>query len=355
VQVALRSAVAIANGAQGLPPATASRFRCENAAAVDKLTGWPAETTHCADEGFRWIGLASQAEVLGSSATEPGRRADALAALINAAQGEPHVLASVATAAVALPPGASGGVVRRLARERDPGVLASLLEALVLHVQHASALPIPVRTELLRAPFDQPEGPAVEARVQAIKLAHALHEPSIDRLAAASTLGAIREARQPDASVTPQPLAPVSPPPGPTRLRFDTDAGSFELELHPEMAPRAVEQLLAAARAHRYDGLTFHRVAPGFVTQGGDPRGDGYGGADTPTPTEISFTPFARGVIGVPLAGLDTGGIQMFITLADSPHLDGRYPAVGRVVRGMEVVDGVMIGDRIERVTVIGP
>jgi cyclophilin family peptidyl-prolyl cis-trans isomerase len=115
----------------------------------------------------------------------------------------------------------------------------------------------------------------------------------------------------------------------------------------------AVQAVTSAARAHRYDGLIFHRVVPGFVVQGLDPRGDGYGGTDSPVVTELSNRRFDRGTIGIPLAGLDTGGIQLFFVTADAPHLDGRYPWVGTVVRGAELLDGILPYDRIIRAEVV--
>lgn len=353
LQTALRAAVDAVNTTQGLPHATLSWFRCENAAASDKLTGWPELTLRCAVEGHEWIAQAQQAEVLGAGADEPRRRTTALQAIVAAAQGRPQVLEAVATAVVNLPANASSRLVAMLARERDPAVMASLMEALEAHLDHARALPAAVRTELMRAPFQQPEGPTLEARVQAIRLAQALHEPVAVEAASGSQVRAIQLARTPDAGIlpalTPAPASAVAP----VVLRVSTEAGVFDLELHPEAAPRAVEQLVANARAHRYDGLTFHRVVPGFVAQGGDPRGDGYGGTDQPAPTELSAHAFERGAIGIPLAGLDTGGSQMFIVLADAPHLDGRYPWAGRVRSGMDAVDGLMVGDRIERVDVL--
>ena len=91
-------------------------------------------------------------------------------------------------------------------------------------------------------------------------------------------------------------------------------------------------------------------MVPAFVAQGGDPRGDGYGGTDQITVTQVGAAPFQRGAVGIALAGPDTGGMQFFVMLADAPHLDGRYPYIGRVVEGMSVADRWMIGDTLQRV-----
>ena len=105
-----------------------------------------------------------------------------------------------------------------------------------------------------------------------------------------------------------------------------------------------------AARSY-YDGLTFHRVVPDFVAQGGDPRGDGWGGPGFTLRCELSPRRYLRGTVGMALAGKDTGGSQFFITHSMQPHLDGKYTIIGEVVAGMEVVDTLLPGDRILRAT----
>ncbi len=125
--------------------------------------------------------------------------------------------------------------------------------------------------------------------------------------------------------------------------------GLVVIELTEDAAPQAAGVVIEAAQGGRYNGTTFHRVVPGFVAQGGDPRGDGYGGTSRIVPTELSGMTFDRGSVGIALAGLDTGGMQFFIVTADAPHLDARYPWIGRVVEGMEIVDELMEGDVIER------
>jgi cyclophilin family peptidyl-prolyl cis-trans isomerase len=110
--------------------------------------------------------------------------------------------------------------------------------------------------------------------------------------------------------------------------------------------------VLRSIQAGRYTGTAFHRVVPAFVAQGGDPRGDGYGGTSELIPTEVGPGRFERGTVGIALGGLDTGGMQFFIMTADSPHLDGRYPWIGRVLEGMDLVDSWLPGEQLTRVTV---
>lgn len=136
-------------------------------------------------------------------------------------------------------------------------------------------------------------------------------------------------------------------------LRVHTGAGVFEISFDGSPAPIARANLVALARAGYFDGLRFHRVVPGFVVQGGDPRGDGYGGPGWVVPCEWSELRYERGTVGIALAGKDTGGSQFFVTHTRQPHLDGRFPVVGRVREGMEVVDALLPQDVIERVEVV--
>ncbi|HSF43323.1 MAG TPA: peptidylprolyl isomerase, partial [Thermoanaerobaculia bacterium] len=99
-----------------------------------------------------------------------------------------------------------------------------------------------------------------------------------------------------------------------------------------------------------YDGLTFHRVVPDFVIQGGDPRGDGTGGPGYSIRDEVNRLRYDRGVLGMALAGADTGGSQFFLTLSPQPHLDGGYTVFGEIVSGGEVLDRIRLGDRIEAI-----
>jgi cyclophilin family peptidyl-prolyl cis-trans isomerase len=111
--------------------------------------------------------------------------------------------------------------------------------------------------------------------------------------------------------------------------------------------------LVALAEAGFFDGLSFHRVVPGIVVQGGDPRGDGYGGPGYVVPCEWSNLRYERGTVGIALAGKDTGGSQFFGTQTPQPHLDARYTVVGHVATGLDVIDLLLPGDRIESVEVI--
>jgi len=155
-------------------------------------------------------------------------------------------------------------------------------------------------------------------------------------------------------------VAPLSPQAGVTlyspRAVIHTTRGDVELLLDVIEAPLATASFVELARRGYYDGLDFHRVVQGFVVQGGCPRGDGYGGPGYLLRSEIGERPFGRGAVGLALAGPDTGGAQFFITQLPAPHLDGRFPLFGQVTRGLDVVDALRPGDRIERVEIFaGP
>ncbi|MEQ1728093.1 MAG: peptidylprolyl isomerase, partial [Vicinamibacterales bacterium] len=134
------------------------------------------------------------------------------------------------------------------------------------------------------------------------------------------------------------------------KLVVTTEKGEFEIMLYVEDAPLNSANLFNLARKGFFRGLTFHRVVPDFVAQGGDPRGDGNGGPGYTIRCEINHKPYGRGVVGMALSGKDTGGSQFFVTAAPQPHLDGRYTAFGEVTKGQEVVDALLEGDQITEV-----
>jgi peptidylprolyl isomerase len=130
------------------------------------------------------------------------------------------------------------------------------------------------------------------------------------------------------------------------RVMLRTTKGDIELKLM-DVAPLTALNFYRLVKKKFYDGKTFHRVVPDFVIQGGDPRGDGYGGPGYLIRDEISPAPHLRGTVGMATAGRDTGGCQFFINTAANLHLDGRYTLFAQVLKGMDVVDKIEVGDRI--------
>ena len=131
-----------------------------------------------------------------------------------------------------------------------------------------------------------------------------------------------------------------------------TRYGKIEMVLDLVDAPLTSMAFVRLAHSGFFNGLTFHRVVPGFVVQGGDPNGDGTGGPGATLRCEYNTRPYGRGAVGMALSGKDTGGSQFFITLEPQPHLDGAYTQFGQVLSGMDVVEKIRPGDVIERVDV---
>ena len=134
--------------------------------------------------------------------------------------------------------------------------------------------------------------------------------------------------------------------------RISTEKGEFDLALLAEVAPLTVHNFVALAQRGYFDGQRFHRVVPNFVVQGGDPRGDGSGGPGHAIRDELNRRRYLRGTLGMALSGPNTGGSQFFIAHSPQPHLDGGYTVFGQLIEGADVLDRIVQGDRIVRVTV---
>jgi cyclophilin family peptidyl-prolyl cis-trans isomerase len=138
---------------------------------------------------------------------------------------------------------------------------------------------------------------------------------------------------------------------------ISTAKGDIVVQLDASAAPLTVNNFVFLAEQGFYDGLTFHRVEPGFVIQGGDPAGTGGGGPGYTVPAEIQL-PHVEGAIAMARRGDQvnpdraSSGSQFYITLAPTPFLDEGYTAFGHVIEGMEVVQAIAIGDVIEKITI---
>ena len=139
---------------------------------------------------------------------------------------------------------------------------------------------------------------------------------------------------------------------GTSGARIETERGAVELLLFPDEAPITVHNFVTLARRHYFDGQRFHRVVPNFVVQAGDPRGDGNGGPGYAIRDELNPRRYLRGTLGMALSGPNTGGSQFFVTHAPQPHLDGGYTVFGQLVTGGDVLDRIVQGDRIVRITI---
>jgi len=279
---------------------------------------------------------------------------------------DPEVRLAAIIGLVDLEPDSAGGFIGQVLEDSDPAVRGTALEWAVGHPE----IPVELLEQALAGPPRQP----VELYLNGIAalLARALSEP-LER-------GEIVRILEELASLSDYPvrvraglgleeLGRPRPSPGPAsgrrtaatyrelirrsaRPRFaelHTRHGVARLELDCPTAPLTCLNFLQLVNQGFYDGLEFHRVVPDFVIQGGDPRGDGWGGPGYTIRDELSGQSFDRGVVGMALAGPDTGGSQFFITLSAQPHLDADFTAFGRVVDGLDVLGLIEQGDRIER------
>jgi peptidylprolyl isomerase len=126
-----------------------------------------------------------------------------------------------------------------------------------------------------------------------------------------------------------------------------SNGGTIEIVLRPDLAPNHIERIQTLVRRGFYNGLAFHRVIPGFMAQGGDPKGTGEGGSELPNlKAEFTPVPFLRGTVGAARAeSPDSANSQFFIMFVPNAALDGRYTVIGRVVKGMDVVDKITPGE----------
>jgi cyclophilin family peptidyl-prolyl cis-trans isomerase/HEAT repeat protein len=259
-------------------------------------------------------------------------------------------------------PGSSSSMLAstRLSVETDAAVAGALLG--VLEADGAHHIP----ASLLRTVVDRfhtvTRFEDAEPLLAALRLSSRLRALDVDPLRDFLRAHAIPQVRVAASGVPfgerdPYPLARLDVTPS-TRVnataRVETERGTFRIALDATLAPYAVANFITLAENGAHARTGFHRVVADFVIQGGDPRGDGSGGPGYTIPCENSDAPFATGVVGMALAGKDTGGSQFFVTHSPQPHLDGRYTVFGRVTEGQEVVDAIVEGDRILAVHIDG-
>jgi peptidyl-prolyl cis-trans isomerase B (cyclophilin B) len=137
---------------------------------------------------------------------------------------------------------------------------------------------------------------------------------------------------------------------------ISTEKGDMKVEFYEQDAPKTVANFIKLAESGFYDGLTFHRVIPNFVIQGGCPKGNGTGGPGYTIPCELTGGNqfHDRGVLSMAHAGRNTGGSQFFICHSrdNTAHLDRNHTCFGRVVEGLDVIDKIRQGDEIISITI---
>jgi cyclophilin family peptidyl-prolyl cis-trans isomerase/HEAT repeat protein len=328
---------------------------CRLAAALDRQRGTLDEVLRCGGdevpEGRRLaLGLREVAQSKG--------KGGASGAVPYLSSGDPRVRLAALEAVSARPVPEAAGPVRALIGGDDLVVAASAAST-AGGLKDAEALPL-VRALAERVPREPDLAEPVASGLVALAGRDAeavlrtwLQHPhaNVRRVAAEFLTGLTGQpVRAPHVELPAEARHPEPAPMG-TTLTFRTRKGDFTVALDAE-APLTSGNLVALARQGYFQELTFHRVVPDFVAQGGDPRGDGEGGPGYSIRCEMTRRPYRRGVIGMALSGKDTGGSQFFFTHAPQPHLDGRYTAFGEVTRGMDVVDRLLEGDTLLEVEV---
>jgi len=162
----------------------------------------------------------------------------------------------------------------------------------------------------------------------------------------------------PSAPATPTTTAPETKKVTRPTVTIETEKGKIVIELHPEDAPKTADNFAKLVEKGFYNGLTFHRVEPGFVIQGGDPKGDGTGGPGYTIPDELNKT-LTHEVGAVAMAKSpqpNSAGSQFYIVIGKPAHfLDFRYTVFGKVISGQDVAEKIAVGDKMTKVTIVEP
>jgi cyclophilin family peptidyl-prolyl cis-trans isomerase/HEAT repeat protein len=354
--VSLRSQLAAASQAtvDSKAKKDLANLDCRFAAALDRQLGLVQESLSCGNglvpEPLR-LSLALH-EVAQSTAADPAHRAQELGSYVFHTDPRVKLAALEALGSLKGPPATDK--VRTLLGNPD---LTLAVAAASAAAQLGDATAVPQIRALMPKVVTLPElAPGVAEALATLNAKDAVPElttwlqsthaairngaaEALTRLTGAKVVAARVE--RPDDGVRP-PTLPKDP-----KLTVVTEKGEFEVKLFAAEAPLTSLNMYTLARKSFFRGLTFHRVVPDFVVQGGDPRGDGEGGPGYTVRCEVNRRVYARGVVGMALSGKDTGGSQFFVTAAPQPHLDGRYTAFGEVVKGQEVVDALLEGDAI--------
>ncbi len=135
------------------------------------------------------------------------------------------------------------------------------------------------------------------------------------------------------------------------KVIVQTDKGNIEIEIFPD-TPKTSSNFLILTNNRFYDGLTFHRVEPGFVIQGGDPNGNGTGGPGYKFEDEPVTKKYDKGIVAMANSGPNTNGSQFFIMLEDNPNLPPNYTIFGKVISGIETVEKIQVGDVMKKVVI---
>lgn len=333
-----------------------ANIECRLAAAIDKIGGIPAEVLSCGQNLIpepQRLAMALK-EIANAPVTDAAKRATDVGAYVF--HNDPKVKLAALEVLGATKTQASADKVKPLIMNADLVVgAAAATAAAKLGDKTAIAN---IRSLAGKAGSMVEIAPAIAEALATLDAKDAVGdlEPwlqsqhSTIRDAAAAALSKLKGAPVVAARVERQDFARPQGLAKDQLVTIRTEKGEFEVKLYTADAPLTAANFAKLARDGFFRNQTFHRIVPGFVAQGGDPRGDGEGGPGYTIRCEVNHRVYARGVVGMALSGKDTGGSQFFVTAGPQPHLDGRYTAFGEVTKGQEVVDALLEGDKIVEV-----
>ena len=332
------------------------------AAAVDLLAATVNDLSR-AGEARGWHRAAHALVALAAAA--PDRAGAALGQFAGSTRWELRVYGARAAATLRQPE-----LLRRLAVDPDDNVVEAAIAGLSKVAGHQEdslyiqALSRPGYQAIRGAALALDETPGGDAAVPALRaawtrLTEENHPNSSDtRAALAATLTrlgtsppAVKVAsRSGESALSTPALRRLAAPRARVTIR---DLGAFEFALFTSEAPITVLRFVALAESGYYNGLTFHRVVPNFVAQGGSPAANEYVGAADFMRDEVGLWPHVRGAVGISTRGRDTGDAQFFVDLVDNPRFDHEYTVFGQLLNGFDVVDRIVESDVIERIEIM--
>jgi len=332
----------------------------ESAEAVAALDHAATELAH-AGAPRAWHRAAHALVALASAA--PDRAAAALPQFTGSRIWQLRLYAARAAAQLA-----NRGVLETLARDEDDNVAEAAVEALQQLAGHdadaiytadlarsGNQIVRAAALALVDSPHSDAAVPALKATLQRlVKEGRDNSHDARDAIGRALTsLGATANGSVPsriENDLNADDLRRLASPRARVSIR---DVGAFELALFTAQAPATVLRFARLAHAGYYNGLTFHRVVPNFVIQGGSPGANEYVGDASFMRDEVGTWPHVRGAVGISTRGHDTGDAQIFVDLVDNPRLDHVYTVFGQVLNGIDVVDRILEGDVIERIEIL--
>jgi cyclophilin family peptidyl-prolyl cis-trans isomerase/HEAT repeat protein len=331
---------------------------CRLAAAIDRIDGQPTNSTTCGfDQVNRgWALATALKEIAQDPPKDPGARVKLAQEHLKSTDARVRVAAvellSSSNSVDARP------IVRPLLEDKDPVVAAWAAGAVAALKDDDSLSSLLVLASHARMNVDIAPAIADALTTLGSDKAAPILETWLDsphatvRHTAAAAISALKKVQVRAAERERSEMPSVAPIYGTVKAVIKTRAGDIELALDGTNAPITVGNFVALAKKGYFNGITFHRIVPNFVAQGGDPRGDGEGGPGYTIPCEATQRLYVRGTVGMALAGKDTGGSQWFLTLSRQPHLEGRYSAFGEVTKGIEIADQMLESDVIEKIEI---